>query len=139
MKQRSHGFTLIELMIVVAILGIIAAIALPSYQNHITKSRRADAQGALVSMANAMERYFIQNNTFVGAAAGAGGVFPAEAPLDGNTKFYNLSVASATATAYTLQATPKNGQAGDGRLQLTSAGARTWNSKDDGSGSNQNW
>lgn len=130
----ARGFTLIELMIVVAIVGILAAIAFPSYQNHVTKTRRADAQSALTGFAAAMERYYTDNrNTYLGAAAGgantgapAAGLFPSEAPLDGATKFYDLTIASATRNSYTLQATPKGAQAGDGNLQLLSNGTRRW-------------
>ena len=57
---NTKGFTLIELMIAVAIVGILAGIAYPSYQDSVRKSRRADAQGALLGFANAMERYFTQ-------------------------------------------------------------------------------
>lgn len=135
MKKHSKGFTLIELMIVVAILGIIAAIALPSYQNSVTKSRRADAQGALTSLANAMERYYTTNNTYVGASlgAGAGDIFPNQAPLDGATKFYNLTVSNLTASGYTLLATPIGAQADNGKLRVTSTGVRTWDEADDDS------
>jgi prepilin-type N-terminal cleavage/methylation domain-containing protein len=65
MKNISkNGFTLIELMIVVAIIGILASIAYPSYQESILKSRRADAKGALLGFANAMERHFTETNSY---------------------------------------------------------------------------
>jgi len=95
------GFTLIELMIVVAIVAILAAVALPSYNNSIDKSRRADAQSALLGFSQAMEQFFTANSTYVGAGA-------------------------ATATTYTLQAQPIGAMAGDGNLQISNTGARAW-------------
>lgn len=137
--HRQNGFTLIELMIVVAIVGILAAIAYPSYRDYVIETRRADAQGALMGLANAMERHYTENNTYRNASMGGGSdhtgepsIFPTEAPLDGDDKFYDLSIISATATSYTIRATPKNDQAGDGFLQLDSTGARAWDENSDG-------
>ncbi|MCP3674722.1 MAG: prepilin-type N-terminal cleavage/methylation domain-containing protein, partial [Gammaproteobacteria bacterium] len=65
MKLKSTaGFSLIEVMIVVAIVSILAAIAFPSYQESVAKAKRADAQGALVSLAGVMERFYTENNTY---------------------------------------------------------------------------
>ncbi|WP_138438115.1 type IV pilin protein [Marinobacter shengliensis] len=130
--RGARGFTLIELMIVVAIIGILAAIAFPSYQNHVTKTRRADAQAALTAFATAMERHYTENrNTYLGAAAGgantgAPAIFPTEAPLEGATKYYDLTISAATRNSYTLLAAPKGAQAGDGSLRLLSNGVREW-------------
>ena len=146
MKTNTAGFTLIELMITVAIVGILTAIALPSYQSHVTKTQRTDAQGALSSMGVAMERYFAANNTYVGAATGGttaataapdapkSTVFASQSPLDQSTKLYNLTIQAETATSYTLRATPIAGtaQAGDGLMEMDSAGRRGWDENDDG-------
>ncbi|MGC8121932.1 type IV pilin protein [Marinobacter sp. VGCF2001] len=136
---EQRGFTLIELMIVVAIVGILAAIAYPSYQSSVEKSRRSDAQAALTGFAMAMERYYTDNgNTYQEAAAGDADsgkpkseVFPSEAPLDGATKYYDLKIvalkpSSRHRNSYTLEAAPKGAQAGDGKLQLLSNGTRRW-------------
>ncbi|WP_045211567.1 type IV pilin protein [Desulfonatronovibrio magnus] len=72
MTKTKTGFTLIEVLIVVALLGILASIAIPAFTNHITKARRADAQVALLEAAQKMERFFTNNNTYVGATIGDG-------------------------------------------------------------------
>ena len=64
MKRKNLGFTLIELMIVVAIVGILSAVAYPSYQSHVLKSQRQVAQAALVSLSSTMERYYSENNKY---------------------------------------------------------------------------
>ena len=64
MKHTQPGFTLIELMITVAIVGILASIAYPSYQDSVMKSRRADVKGVLLGLTNAMERRFTETNSY---------------------------------------------------------------------------
>lgn len=64
MSDKQHGFTLIELMVVVVIVAILAAVAIPSYQNSIQKTRRADAKEALTRIAAMQERYFFTNNRY---------------------------------------------------------------------------
>lgn len=126
--KKTKGFTLIELMIVVAIIGILAAIAYPSYQDSVRKSRRGDCAGALAGLANAMERYFTINNTYVGATLGtaAGDIYTNQCPVDGGTATYNLSISAAAATTYIIQAAPTGAQSGDtcGSLTLTNTGVK---------------
>ena len=135
-KQR--GFTLIELMIVVAVIAILAAVAWPSYQNQVRATNRADAQGALLGLAQAMERHFTQNGSYLGAAAGgaddgAPGIFPSQSPLDGGNKTYNLTIdVNDDGDVYTLSATPFGSQAVDGALQLSSSGEKAWDRGNDG-------
>lgn len=129
--RRVDGFTLIELMIVVAIVGILAAIAYPAYQDQVRKTRRADAQGALVELAQFMERVYTQNNTY--KPGGADPVLPfTEAPKDGTTKYYNLGFQANAGASYTLRATPKGAQVGDGYLELDHTGAKRWDRNNSG-------
>jgi type IV pilus assembly protein PilE len=129
-SSRVSGFTLIELLIALAIVAILAGVAYPSYQNHVVKVRRTDVQNVLLQLENAMERYYSEQTpfTYVGAALGAGGIFPNQAPIDGATKYYDLSIVSATATSYRLRATPIVGtsQNGDGVIELQSNGTKWW-------------
>lgn len=136
-KKNQRGFTLIELMIVVAILAILASVAWPSYREQVRSGNRADAQGALMGLAQAMERHFTEKGTYKGAAAadadtGAPQIFATESPLDGSSKSYDLRITAASDVTYTLQAQPKGGQIGNGILQLSSTGEKAWDRDGDG-------
>jgi len=141
MMKNTTGFTLIELMITVAIVGILASIALPSYQSSVMRSRRVDAEGALVNFANAMERYFTANNTYCDAAdttgttaSGCGGSGndigkPATTVYSipsTTTSSYTITISAVTPTTYTLSAARAGAQANDkcGTLTLTNTGAK---------------
>lgn len=127
-QLRHQGFTLIEILIVVAILAIIAAIAFPSYQSQTQRARRADCQAAMMQARQAMERYYTKRYTYVGASfgAGAGNVFTNQCPIDGGTPYYTLDVDNLTATTFTITATALAGQANDtcGDLSLDQAGTK---------------
>lgn len=100
---RQAGFTLIEIMITLAILAIIAAIAYPAYTEQIRKARRADAVSSLMSAAQYMERCFTQTNSYQGCPE------PAGPSADG---YYNITV-QRTATTYQLAAAPVGSQEND--------------------------
>lgn len=129
--RYNAGFTLIEVMIVVAVIGILAAIAFPSYQEHVRKARRADAQTAMLELAQFMERHYTANGKYL-TAANAAPVLPfTAAPKDGATKYYDLSFTAApTANAYTLRAVPKGAMASDscGTLSITNTGVKSQSS-----------
>lgn len=123
--SHGRGFTLIELMVVVAVVAIIAAIAIPSYSEAVRKGRRGQAKADLVEAAQVVERYRTVNNTYVGAVAA-----PAVSPKTG-TAYYNIAISDVTALAFTLTATPIAGtpQAVDrcGTLTVNQAGTK-WHS-----------
>lgn len=103
-KKQELGFSLIELMIVVAIVGIIASIAYPAYQAFVLEARRADGQIALTRAANLQERHFSSNNSYSNTISEVGG----NASPDG---YYQISVTASGSSAsylssYTLTATP---------------------------------
>lgn len=128
-----------ELMIVVAIVGIIAAIAYPSYQEQVLKTRRAECTGALAGFGNAMERFFTVNSSYLGAAAagantGAPAVFTPTCPADGGTATYDLTIQLTTVSTYLLHAAPIGQQANDkcGTLTLTNTGLKGITGQDPG-------
>ena len=129
LNMKTKGFSLIELMIVVAIIAIISSVAYPSYQESIAKSRRADAQANLLELAQFMERHYTANNTYQDTSTtppSAPGLPFTVSPKDGGSTFYNIALSAITATSYTLTATPAGAMAGDdcGNLTLTHTGVK---------------
>lgn len=114
MKQK--GFTLIEVMIVVVVIGILASIAYPAYLDYVMDARRAEGKAAIANVAQRMERCFTESNTY----APAGGCVANFATENG---YYNISV-NADATSYTITAAQTFGDGECGNLTLTHTGVK---------------
>ena len=111
--MRQRGFTLIELMVTVAIVAILAAIALPAYQEQMRKSRRADAKQALLAVAQNMEKYYTENaryTTTSGSTTCPGATVIVTPSPEG---YYAISAACSSDNAFALTATAQGAQAGD--------------------------
>ena len=111
-KHRQQGVTLIELVVVMIIVGILAAIAIPSYRNYVLRSQRSDAKDALLALATQMEKHYLQCNTYgttIAAATNcaANQVQGAAASKNG---WYALTIVGGGATTFTVRATAVNGQ-----------------------------
>lgn len=140
-STRQAGITLMELMIVIAVIGILAAIAYPSYQDQMRKSRRTDAKVALTEVANRLENFYNSCNTYTteltaarpGNCAGAGLGYRLTSPEG----YYNLSIAALSgniSTGYIITADPRTTgpQNGDGAFTLDSQGKRQYDADKDG-------
>lgn len=118
--QASKGFTLIELMITVAIIGILAAIAYPSYQEHVVKSHRAAAKSCLLEIGQALERRYAASTSYAGALPNLG-------CIGEQSGFYSFTPANiTTAQSYTIKAVPGSKQHDTkcGTLTLDNTGAK---------------
>lgn len=129
--NRQEGFTLIELMSAVAIVGILAAIAYPSYQSYVEKTRRGQAQADLLELAQLMERRFSANFDYRAVDSNGNFVTPkllySVSPRGGNPAAYDLSFSgSVTADTFTLQAEPRQIQSDDacGTMTIDEQGNR---------------
>lgn len=121
--RKNRGFTLVELVVVVAIIGILAAIAIPSYQNHLRKGRRAQAESFLMEVANSQQQYLLDARMYAPDLATLG-----KAPPTDVSNFYNMRVLTgATPPTFTVSATPIVGsvQEPDGVLTIDNLGAKT--------------
>jgi type IV pilus assembly protein PilE len=124
--QTNRGFTLIEVLIVVAIISILAAIALPQYNDYVVRSQLPEAYGELAAMRTKLEQYFLDNRTYENACA-AGTV----APLP-TGKYFNFSCDLA-ATTYTVQAEGKAGEKTSGfSFTINEANVRATTAAPDG-------
>jgi len=143
LMQKSSGFTLLELMFTVAIIGIIVIVSFPSYKGITNQSRRASAQADMLAFAAAMERHKAANFTYVAAATngldtGAPKVFQTFSPATGSAsnKDYDLTISAINSNglAYVLKATPvmASSLANDGTLYVFSDGRKGWDKNNNG-------
>jgi type IV pilus assembly protein PilE len=136
-RAAEAGITLVELLVAMAIVGILAAIAIPSYQSVTQKSRRHDAEEALMGLRQAMERHYARNGSYAGVAnAGVPIIYATRTPTEGSGHYYDLRITGmgpGQELSYELVATPVDTQASDpcGILKLNQAGQRG-SARDDG-------
>lgn len=113
-RNRQAGVTLIELMIVVAVVALLASIALPSYRNYVTRTHRTEATTALLGIAAAQEKFYLQNNRYAEDDE-LDDAPPAGLGIDATTEngWYALEITAADTESFTAEATAAGGQAAD--------------------------
>jgi len=109
--MKMHGFSLIELMFVLVIVGILATFSYPMFQESIARCRRIDGQTALLDLANRMERYFAENHSYEGATLGTGANTDLLLSNRSPQNWYILAITKQTANSFSLQAIPVQTQA----------------------------
>jgi len=120
--KKYNGFTLVELMVVVAIIGVMSAIAIPSYSSYMKKARRADAKVGLQKLADKQERFYLQNNVYTTLFTATG----LNTSTTSDEGYYTFSIDSADASGYQITATAiGDGDADCMTMSLSSTGLKT--------------
>ena len=123
-KLNQHGFTLIELLITLAIIGILAAIAYPSYTQYMIRANRTAAQAEMMDIANRQQQFLLANRSYASKATleTSGYALPSSV----SSKYdYAIIVGTGTVPSYTLTFTPTGTQVSDGNLVINSEGVKT--------------
>jgi type IV pilus assembly protein PilE len=126
--EKLRGFTLIELMIVISVIGIIVAFGYPSYQEQVRKARRAEGMGELLEMADRLERRYSDLGTYAGVKADVlYGIDTADDKRPTTNGHYKLNIDSADTIQFTISAAPQGNQTKDkcGAFTMTSQGVKT--------------
>jgi type IV pilus assembly protein PilE len=113
MRRANAGVTLMELMIVMVVIGILSAIAIPSYRGYVLRANRADAKTGLMSYAGTLERCFTRDNRYDGASCNALGLPAASGNYQIAVDANAVPTPGITATTYALKAVPLGGQIKD--------------------------
>lgn len=126
-RRRQAGFTLIELMVIAAVIGILASIAYPSYQNYVLRSHRAAAQSEMMAIANHQQQFFLANRQYAANLTALNYTIPP----DVSARYTCATTASNNATppTFAVACTAIGAQASDGNLGLSGAGVKTPASK----------
>ena len=123
MNAKQRGFTLIELMIVVAVIAIIAAVAYPSYTQYVIRSNRAAAQAQMLEIANRQQQFLMANRTYASKTQLTDSGYALPNTLE-NLYDWSVTVGSSTVPAFTVTFTGKNNQLSDGYLTYTNDGVK---------------
>lgn len=125
------GVTLIELIIVLAIVGILAVLVYPSYRENVERTRRADAKAVLMQNAQMMERIFTENGTYT--PGGSNPTIISKSPIDGDEVWYTMSFGTTTAGSFVIEAVPTGVGSEQGKLSIDNTGDRWWDRNENGS------
>ena len=124
MRLRTRGFSLMEVMIVLAIVAILMTVALPSFQAQAVRTNQSAAQAAMLDIANIQEQYFLANRTYLTKAALEATGFTLD-PDVANNFTYTLTVDAGPPPTFLLSLTPAGSNAGDATFTLNSSGVKT--------------